>query len=157
MKSDPGSDSEGSGDESRQVAVPEPRREPESTNEAHHADDGSPPSATWCYMRNNLLQKLRLSFQQSSPILFGDLTTDTLSFQNQENVTNVSFMICIFLICTLIKNESKVLKCKHILVSSIYSVWRIMQHIASLLRLSLDSCGPPLLFWMPSEDRKSVV
>lgn len=102
-------------------------------------------------MRNNLLKKLRLLFQQSSPILFRDLTTDTLSFQNQEHVTNVSFIICIFLICALIKNESKVLKFKHILVSSIYSAWRIMQHIASLLRLSLDSCGPPLLFWMPSE------
>ena len=38
VKSDPGSDSEGSGDESRQVVVPEPRREPESTNEAHHAE-----------------------------------------------------------------------------------------------------------------------
>lgn len=38
VKSDPGSDSEGSGDESCQVVVPEPRREPESTNEARHAE-----------------------------------------------------------------------------------------------------------------------
>lgn len=33
MESDPGSDSEGSGDESCQVVVPEPRRELESTSE----------------------------------------------------------------------------------------------------------------------------